>query len=226
MLKAQGVRIITKYLSDGNAKVREAAVCALNVIALETKGKEDVVQYSIEALAELLHSDSETAYLHETCVQLCRGASELPAFRFKFARQIIKSTWLLEKIYGTTALSAVSPLLGPEETNEIRTQAANVTAHFLHQQKVSGGDTIRVPPSPTPDQIQDPTIYAMEECTDILHNLVGLLNIARKPALECLEVMTDEEKALKALQGLVADGKVSVPDAVKFEIDEMLQKEV
>merc|ERR1712228_308594 len=109
----------------------EAAVCALNVIALETDGRKEVLGHSVESLAKLLQSENETPYLHETCVQLCRVASELPAFRFAFARHIIDSIWLLEKIFGTTALAAVNPLLDSSESRMMRTQAANVLWHFL-----------------------------------------------------------------------------------------------
>merc|ERR1719326_2017933 len=129
MLGADGVRVITAYLEHGDTKVREAAVCALNVISLETEGKKEVLQHSLSGLATLAHSSSETPYLHETCVQLCRCASELPAFRFAFARHVLMSVWLLEKVYGTTALAAVCPLLKPEEDLEVRSQAAQVMAH-------------------------------------------------------------------------------------------------
>merc|ERR1719277_2620378 len=77
MLKADGVKVVTAYLNAGDAKVREAAVCALNVASLETQGKKEVLQHSPASLAALLHSgDDDTPYLHETCVQLTRCASE------------------------------------------------------------------------------------------------------------------------------------------------------
>merc|ERR1719409_723837 len=47
MLQADGVKVITGYLGHSDMKVREAAVCALNVIALETEGKKDVLQHSL-----------------------------------------------------------------------------------------------------------------------------------------------------------------------------------
>merc|ERR1719231_541566 len=145
MLKADGVRVITTYLGENqDPKVREAAICALNVISLETNGKKEVLAHSTEAFARLLHSDKETAYLHETCVQMIRAASELPSFRFDFARLILKSIWLLEKIFGTTSLAAVSPLLAPEEDAAMRIQAAQVVLHFLS--KPAEGDLLRVPP--------------------------------------------------------------------------------
>eukprot|EP00913_Durusdinium_trenchii_P026152 g24534.t1 len=67
-IQANGAACITQFLSHHDAKVREAAVCALNVISLETRGKKDVLEHSLEAIGRIIHSESETTYLHETCV--------------------------------------------------------------------------------------------------------------------------------------------------------------
>eukprot|EP00439_Symbiodinium_sp_Y106_P006486 s10413_g1.t1 len=48
---AEGAKVITQFLSHEDAKVREAAICALNVISLETRGKKDILQHSLEAIA-------------------------------------------------------------------------------------------------------------------------------------------------------------------------------
>lgn len=227
MLKADGVRTVTEYLDHADAKVREAAVCALNVISLETQGKEHILLHSLAPLAELLHSDAETVYLHETCVQLCRSASELPAFRFAFARQIVGTTWLLDKVYGTAALAAVSPLLSPSEDTEVRSQAVTVVAHFLQARTPSQGDEIRVPPVAQLANIEQPAAFAFEECMDILHNLVSLTEIAdaREPALICLDILTDLKAPRETLRKLVRGGMISVPKAAEPELEELLQKE-
>jgi|Transcript_115592 hypothetical protein len=225
MLKADGVRVITMYLgSQHDAKVREAAICALNVISLETNGKMEVLKHSTESFARLLHSDQETAYLHETCVQLCRASSELPAFRFAFARHVLKSIWLLEKVFGTTSLSAVSPLLDSKEDLEVRTQAAHVISYFLRSPTPSAGDEIRCPPVCPLSMIYEPAMYAMEECVSIIPNLVSLLDLAREPAVECLEALTDAEKPRKELLELVAESRVKVSEEMLPEIQRMLDK--
>jgi hypothetical protein len=225
MLKADGVRVITIYLdANQDAQVREAAVCALNVIALESNGKMEVLKHSTEAFARLLHSDQETAYLHETCVQLIRASAELPSFRFDFARLVLKSIWLLEKIWGTAALSAVSPLLDPKEDVETRTQAAHVISHFLRNPSPEKGDEIRVPPVCPLSMIIEPAMFAMEECVSILPNLVKLLDVAREPALECLEALTDAAKPRKELIELVAESRVVVhADALPL-VQKMMEK--
>jgi len=221
-LQAEGVRVITGYLNTGDAKVREAAVCALNVVSLETKGKQDILAHSTEGLAQLLQNgEEETTYLHETCVQLARCASELPAFRFALARRIVRSTWLLEKIYGTAALGAISPLLGPEEPLELRVQAVQVAAHFLVTP--SAGDVIRVPPVCPLDNIDNPAAYALEECVDILHNLVFLLDATRRPALHCLEALCKYKRPREELQDLISSGRIVVPEAALPEVNALLQ---
>lgn len=224
-LKADGVRVITAYLASADAKVREAAVCALNVASLETQGKRDMLQHSVEGLAGLLHSEVETQYLHETCVQLCRCASELPAFRLTLARRILKSVWLLEKIYGTTALAAVSPLLRAQEPEELRVQAVHVVAHFLQQASPPEGDRIRVPPVAPLHHVEVPPMFAIEECVDVLHDLVALLNIAQKPALDCLEAITKADKPREELRTLMASNRVSVPEVVRYDVEAMLRKD-
>jgi hypothetical protein len=225
MLKADGVRVIVSYLgASQDPKVREAAICALNVISLETDGKMEVLKYAIEPFARLLHSDKETAYLHETCVQLCRASSELPGFRFDFARHVLKSVWLLEKIWGTTALSAVSPLLDPKEDLETRTQAAHVISHFLRNSNPAEGDTIRVPPVCPLVMIIEPAMYALESCVSIIPNLVSLLDGAREPALECLESLTDAAKPRKELLELVAESRVHVSEEMLGPMKAMLDK--
>jgi len=221
-LKAQGVRVITHFLGDKDQKVREAAVCALNVIALETQGKKDVLQHSLEAVVKLLHSKEETAYLHEACVQLCRGASELPDFRFAFARRALGSIWLLEKVFGTTSLAAISPLLGSAEDNDTREQAAKVSVYFLT--KPSDGDTIRVPPVSPPELIRNPALFAIEECVDILHNLLQILEFARAPALECLEALTNFDRPRDELRAVLESGRAAAPQDAMAEINAMLGK--
>jgi len=221
--EAEGVRVITEFLSDGDAKVREAAVCALNVVTLETDGKKDVLKYSTEGLAALLVSDKETAYLIESCIQLVRCASELPAFRFAFARHILKEIWLLEKIFGTTALAAVSPLMGPTEENDTRVQAVRVVEHFLKSRKSADGDLIRTPPVCPLDHIDDPRLFACEECVDIFHHLVDILSLAQAPALHCLEALCSVAKGRQELRGLIDSERVKVPAKCQFEITDMLQ---
>jgi hypothetical protein len=227
MLKANGVQIITLYLgSQHDAKVREAAICALNVISLETNGKMEVLKHSTQAFARLCHSNQETAYLHETCVQLCRASSELPAFRFAFARHVLKSIWLLEKVFGTTALSAVSPLLDPKEDLETRTQAAHVISYFLRSEKpeTQRGDDIRVPPVCPLVMVFYPAVYAMENCVSIIPNLVSLLDLAREPAVESLEALTDAAKPRKELLELVAESRVTISAEMLPEVQRMLDK--
>merc|ERR1719162_1463828 len=104
----------------------------------------EVLKHATESFARLLQSDQETEYLQKTCVQLLQVASELPGFRFAFARLVLKSIWLLEKVWGTASLAAVSPLLDPKEDPETRTQAAIVISYFLRTDSPSPGDTIRV----------------------------------------------------------------------------------
>lgn len=224
MLKADGVKAISRYLSYSDGKARESAVCALNVIALETDGRKHVLGDSMEGLARLLHSEQETVYLHETCVQICRLSAELPAFRFAFARHVLKSIWLLEKIFGTTSLAAVSPLLDPSEDRETRVQAAHVMAHFLHARPAARGDEIRVPPVSPLKHIDNPAMFAIEECVDILHNLIGLLPIARDPALACLDALTNEAKPRDELRAMLDDGRAVVDEAQMADLQVFLQK--
>lgn len=224
MLQADGVRVISAYLDENqDPKVREASICALNVICLETNGKSEVLKHAVGSFARLLHSDQETAYLKETCVQLCRASSELPSFRFAFAKRILSSIWLLEKVFGTASLSAVSPLLDPKEDAETRTQAANVISHFLKTPAPDTGDPICVPPI-SPALVTQPAMFAMNECVSIMPNLVSLLEVAREPALECLDALTDAEAARKELIELVGESRVRVPEAVLAEMQRMLQK--
>lgn len=204
-LKADGVAVITDYLEDGDQKVREAAICALNVISLETQGKKDVLEHSVEKLSHLLHSTEETPYLHETCVQLCRAASELPAFRFAFARYVLSSIWLLQKVYGTTALAAVSPLLAKEEEQATREQAVHVVAHFLRTHPPARGDEIRVPPVAPLERIEQPALYAMEECVDIVENLLLALAFAHEPAMEALGVLLEVEPGHQEIEEFVSN---------------------
>jgi len=224
MLKSSGVRVVTAYLDSPDAKIREAAVCALNVASLETQGKKDVLQHSVDGLGRLLHSEAETPYLHETCVQLCRCASELPAFRFAFARHVLKSIWLLEKIYGTTALAAISPLLRAKEPQETREQAAHVLAHFLQQERPATGDGIRVPPVAPPRHLEEPPMFALEECVDVLHDLCALLDAAPKPAMECLDAITEADKPREQLRELISSRRVKIPEAVRGKVESMLRK--
>jgi hypothetical protein len=225
MLKADGVAVVTRYLSDADAAVRETATCMLNVVALETQGKKDILAHSIGALSRLLHSKDETDYLHDVCVALCRCAAELPAFRYAFARHVLASTWLLEEVFGTATLVAVSPLLEPTEDTGCRQQAANVMSHFLRGVSACAGDKSlrhRMPPTCPSDHVDDPARYAMEECVDVLHNLVGLLEAAREPALQCLKVLLGTQKAQAELKELMADGRASVPDSARADIESLL----
>eukprot|EP00927_Polykrikos_kofoidii_P066540 TRINITY_DN62119_c0_g1_i1.p1 TRINITY_DN62119_c0_g1~~TRINITY_DN62119_c0_g1_i1.p1 ORF type:complete len:516 (-),score=71.17 TRINITY_DN62119_c0_g1_i1:338-1885(-) len=225
MLKANGVRIVTRYVGHKDVKVRETVVCALNVISLETEGKKHVLQYSLDGLASLLHSNDETPYLHETAVQLCRCASELPAFRFDFARHVLESIWLLEKVFGTTALAAISPLLREEEREDTRTQAAKVMAHFLRAAKPSEGDTIRVPPVAPLIHIQQPSMFALEECVDALHDLIALLEISPEPAFDCLDMLTDRPKPRDVLRGILDDGRATIANPEHIpRVEAMLTK--
>jgi hypothetical protein len=212
-LQAEGVATITHFLGHTDSKVREAAVCALNVVSLETNGKKDVLKYSLEEVSRIIHSDGETTYLQETCVQLCRCASELPAFRFAFARHVLRSVWLLEKVYGTAALAAISPLLMPSEDMETRVQAVNVAQHFITSGNIAfNGDDIRVPPVCPLSHVEQPPSFSFEECVDILHNLVELLDAAGASAAECLKVLLSQEKPRKELAKLLKAGLI-VPSA-------------
>jgi len=186
----------------------------------------EVLKHSTQAFARLCHSNQETAYLHETCVQLCRASSELPAFRFAFARHVLKSIWLLEKVFGTTALSAVSPLLDPKEDLETRTQAAHVISYFLRSEKpeTQRGDDIRVPPVCPLVMVFYPAVYAMENCVSIIPNLVSLLDLAREPAVESLEALTDAAKPRKELLELVAESRVTISAEMLPEVQRMLDK--
>jgi len=221
---ADGVRVVTMYLKHADPKVREAAVCALNVASLETQGKKEVLRHSIEGLGELLHNEKETPYLHETCIQLCRCASELPAFRFSFARRNLKSIWLLEKIYGTPSLAAVSPLLNPRENLEMRTEAAKVVRHFLRSQPLEG-DKIRVPPVCPLHHVENPPMFAIEECTDILSNLVALVEDAPQEALDCLESLVQADKPREELQAYLESGRARISEADKKSIEAILPKD-
>eukprot|EP00931_Biecheleriopsis_adriatica_P009135 TRINITY_DN110232_c0_g1_i1.p1 TRINITY_DN110232_c0_g1~~TRINITY_DN110232_c0_g1_i1.p1 ORF type:complete len:547 (+),score=124.26 TRINITY_DN110232_c0_g1_i1:75-1643(+) len=225
-LEAQGVRVITQFLADRDAKVREAAICALNVVALETRGKKDVLQYSLPEVARIIHSDAETTYLQETCVQLCRCASELPAFRFAFARHVLKSIWLLEKVYGTAALAAISPLLGPKEDQETRVQAVTVAQHFLTSNNIAcTGDDIRVPPICPLSHVDEPPAFSFEECVDIIHNLVELSEAAQGPAQECLKAMMALPKPRKELAKLVRAGLVQPPASQRAFVESLFAQE-
>lgn len=209
-LQAGGAKCITDFLSHDDAKVREAAVCALNVISLETQGKKDVLQHSLEAIARIIHSESETTYLHETCVQLCRCAAELPAFRFAFARHVLKSIWLLEKVFGTTSLAAISPLLSSKEAMETRIQAAVVAEHFLTSKEPLLGDDIRVPPVCPLINVELPPAFGFEECVDILQHLVEL--IEQTPSAQaCLKALVRRERTRQELAKLLRSGLLVVP---------------
>jgi len=209
-LQADGAHCITQFLSHNDAKVREAAVCALNVISLETRGKKDILQHSLDAIARIIHSESETTYLHETCVQLCRCAAELPAFRFAFARHVLKSIWLLQKVFGTTSLAAISPLLSSKEDMEIRIQAAVVAEHFLTSQEPLLGDDIRVPPVCPLVNVEQPPAFGFEECVDILQHLVEL--IEQTPSAQvCLKALVRRERPRQELAKLIRSGLLVVP---------------
>mmetsp|Transcript_126490 Transcript_126490/g.252733 ORF Transcript_126490/g.252733 Transcript_126490/m.252733 type:complete len:541 (-) Transcript_126490:9-1631(-) len=221
---ADGVRVVTNYLKHTDPKVREAAVCALNVASLETQGKKDVLRYSIGGLGELLHNDKETPYLHETSIQLCRCASELPAFRFSFARLNLRSIWLLEKIYGTPSLAAVSPLLNPRENLETRIEAAKVVRHFLRPPSIEG-DKIRVPPICPLRHIENPPLFAIEECADILSNLAALMQDAPEEALDCFEALVEADKPREELQAFLESGRAQISEANRERVEAIWQKD-
>jgi len=229
-LKAKGVEVVTAFLADQDSKVREGAVCALNVLSLEIAGKKDILQHSTVPLAELLHSEGETQYLTETCVQLCRCASELPAFRFTFAKHVLKSIWLLEKVYGVTSIAAVYGLLADEDPN-IRILAVHATRHFLTKLPPARGDEIRVPPVCPLERIDQPAMFAIEECTGILHNLLFLLGEdmprdAQGPALDCLEVLTEELKAQEELLEVLKSGERPVAASLQQAVEAMCHKKI
>jgi hypothetical protein len=226
MVNAEGVKVVSSYLGDPDTKVRETAVCALNVITLETRGKEHALEHSVEPVARLLHSGEETPYLHETAVQLVRCCSELPSFRLAFARRVLDSTWLLEKLYGTTSLSPVGVLLEPHEEVQLRVRAAKVVLHFLTQAPADG-DKIRVPPVCPLDNIDEPVLYALEEVVDILHCLVDLLARGEHPeapevALSCLGALAKAAKGREWLRELTDDGRVDVPEAYQTQVSAMV----
>jgi len=228
-LKAKGVEVITAFLNDQDAKVREGAVCALNVLSLEIPGKKDILAHSVVPLAELLHSERETQYLTETCVQLCRCASELPAFRFTFAKHVLESIWLLEKVYGVTSIAAVYGLIADEDPN-IRVLAVLATRHFLTKMPPARGDEIRVPPVCPLERIDSPSMFAFEECTGILHNLLFLLGElmpqdAQGVALDCLEVLTAEVKAQQELLEILQSGERPVAAGLLQIVEGMCHKE-
>lgn len=223
MLKADGVRVVTFFLNHKDAKVREVGVCALNVASLETPGKAEVLKHSVKALSELLHSSEETPYLHETAVQLCRCAAELPAFRFAFARKVLRSVWLLQKVFGTTALAAVNPLLDSSESDETRSQAAQVMAHFLTSPSARG-DEIRVPPVCPLALINDPAMYAFQNCVDVLQQLCSVLGIARQPAMTCLRALMGRSELRDEMRQLLEDGRVTLEGDDLIEVQALLAK--
>lgn len=229
VLQAQGVRVVTQHLSHADSKVRETAICVLNVVSLETKGKKDVLEHSLEEISRIIHSDAETTYTQETCVQLCRCASELPAFRFAFARYVLRSIWLLEKVYGTATLAAIAPLLSPGEDIETRSQAANVASHFLLSKAPGIGDDIRVPPVCPLTHIERPASFGYEECVDILQHLIDLLSYpeAKTAASHCLEALLKEELPRIELQKLIG-ARLIVPspgDAAEIVADLLAQEQ-
>mmetsp|Transcript_8338 Transcript_8338/g.19642 ORF Transcript_8338/g.19642 Transcript_8338/m.19642 type:complete len:521 (-) Transcript_8338:27-1589(-) len=225
LLEADGVRVITLYLPHKDSKVREVAVCALNVASLETSGKKEVLKHSKEELGRLLHSEEETTYLHETCVQLCRSAAEYPAFRYALARHLLGSIGLLEKILGTASLSAVSPLLEPAEPEEIRVQATGVIAYFLKSPPAKG-DVIRVPPLAPSSLIDTPALYALAECVGLLPNLLLLLPIAPDQVFQCLVLLTEHSAPREALRSIIDDNRVPVPPDAVNEIQQLLKRDV
>jgi len=191
---------------------------------LEIPGKKDVLQYSTGPLAELLHSTKETQYLTETCVQLCRCASELPAFRFTFAKHVLSSIWLLQKVYGVTSIAAIYGLMADSDPN-IRIQAVHACRHFLTEPPVRG-DEIRVPPVCPLERIDNPRMFAIEECTGILHNLLFLLGEempqdAQGPALDCLEELTKEVKAKQELLEVLQSGERPVAEYLLETVEAM-----
>lgn len=224
ILQAGGVAVVTQYLQHPNALVRETAMCTLNVVSLETRGKKEVLEHSLHLIASILHSKDETEYLHRTCTQLVRNAAELPAFRFAFARTMLDSTWLLENMFGTTSLAALSPLLSPKEDLETRKKAAVVIRHFLEAEP-QVGDEIRVPPVAQLAYIQHPGAYAYEECMDILPNLASLLEHIPDTVLPCLEAMTEYQAPQKELDKLVRRGKIKIPEGAMEAIVAMCQKD-
>jgi len=132
----------------------------------------------------------------------------------------LKSVWLLEKIYGTAALAAISPLLKAEEDVDTRTQATHVMAHFLRHEGPAEGDTIRVPAA----HVQQPVLYAMQQCTDVLHDLLDVLPIAEQPALDCLDAFTNYQKPREILAAILGEGRSSVGPEHEGRVNAMLAK--
>merc|ERR1711933_613423 len=125
-------------------------------------------------------------------------------------------------------LEAVNPLLEPAETSGTRSQAAVVMAHFLQGDPEPEGNKSlrhRIPPICPSDHVDDPARYAMEECVDILHNLVSLLDLVREPAMQCLEVLLGTRKAQDELRELMAEGRVTVPHSARADVERLLKVE-
>jgi hypothetical protein len=162
-------------------------------------------------------------------VQLCRCASELPAFRFTFAKHVLESIWLLEKVYGVTSIAAVYGLIADADPT-IRMLAVLATRHFLTKTPPARGDEIRVPPVCPLERIDNPSMFAFEECTGILHNLLYLLGENMQPdaqrvALDCLEVLTTEVKAQQELLEILQSGERPVAAGLLQIVQDMCHKQ-
>eukprot|EP00439_Symbiodinium_sp_Y106_P055914 s1352_g7.t2 len=203
--------------------------CQLYIISMtagEAQSRNKRPSYLIFLPCQLAEKDgvptSVACNAHETCVQLCRSASELPAFRFAFARHVLTSIWLLEKVYGTAALAAISPLLGPKEDLATRKQACDVALHFLTSSTLAHvGDDIRVPPVCPLGHVEVPTAFAFEECMDILHHLVELCDSAPDSAKVCLKALASRELPKSELSKLLRCGLI-VPSSTHREFVESL----
>merc|ERR1711904_615601 len=71
----------------------------------------------------------------------------------------------------------------------------------------------------------------MGECVGILHNLLFLLgNLmpqdAQGPALDCLDVLTNEPKAQKELMEVIKSGERPIEASLQQVVEDMCQKEL
>lgn len=228
-LKANAVPVVSTFLRHEDEKVRELAVCALNVLALENDGKKEVLTHACANLAKLLKGgpQRETAYLHSTGVQLARGASELPAFRLAFAREILNDINLLGEVFGVAAIGAVHPLLAPEEPLKVRETAVTAVCYFLQSQNPPPGDRIRVPPVCPLSYIEQPAMYAIEQCDGILFRLLELVSQGGKAgqmAMACLEAMTEQEKPRTELREILSTENLNLPPQELADIQRMANR--
>jgi len=102
----------------------------------------------------------------------------------------------------------------------------HATRHFLMTMPPSRGDEIRVPPVCPLERIDNPRMFAIEECTGILHNLLFLLGEgmpqdAQGPAMDCLEMLTSEVKAQQELLEVLESGERQVAESLQQVVEDM-----